>query len=78
MFIDIYEVQLGDTFEGIAKKDVSLESRSLEIATMNGLKHNTSLVPGQVLKVVRKGVYKPKKHLFLESDNISRKSRIRR
>ena len=78
MFIEVYEVQPGDTFKSIGEKEKALESRPLEIATMNGLKHSDSLVPGKFLKVVKKGIYEPKKYLFLESENIPKKGRVRR
>ena len=68
MYIDVYKVQSGDTFTNIAEKLESLESRSLEIATINGLKHDQALVNGQLLKIVKKGIYDSKKHLYINRD----------
>ena len=78
MFIDIHEVQKGETFKSIWQNGNILESRPLELATMNGLKYDDPLIPGQLLKVIKKGIYEPKKYLFLESEKIPKKSSIKR
>ena len=78
MHIDIYQVRKGDTFKSIAENTPHLDSRALEIATMNGLRPDDVLTPGQLLKVVKKGIYEPKKYLFLESENIPKSTFSRR
>jgi predicted Zn-dependent protease len=56
-YIDIYEVQLGDTFKSIAVKELGDEREDLTIAVMNGHRLEDSLEPGQLLKLVRPGTY---------------------
>ena len=66
MHVDIYEIKVGDTFESIAGPFI--ESRPLEIATMNGMKYTETLLPGNLLKIVRKGKYEDNQRLKLNPD----------
>jgi len=56
-YIDIYKVQLGDTFKSIAVKELGDEREDLTIAVMNGKRLEDSLKPGQFLKLVYPGSY---------------------
>ena len=56
-YIDIYEVQPGDTFKSIAVKELGDEREDLTIAVMNGKRLKDSLKPGEFLKLVRSGTY---------------------
>ncbi len=56
-YIDIYKVQLGDSFKSIAVKELGDEREDLTIAVMNGKRLEDSLKPGQFLKLVRPGSY---------------------
>jgi predicted Zn-dependent protease len=56
-YIDIYEVQPGDTFQSIATKELGDEREDLTIAVMNGKRLEDSLKPGEFLKLVRPGSY---------------------
>ena len=67
MYIDIYEIQDGDTLKSIAEPPF-IESRSIEIAIMNGLRHEEPLVPGQLLKIVHKGEYDFNRRLRLRPE----------
>jgi len=55
--IDVYEVQPGDTFKSIAVKELGDEREDLTIAVMNGKRLETSLQPGEYLKLIRSGPY---------------------
>jgi predicted Zn-dependent protease len=55
--IDVYEVQPGDTFKSIAVKELGDEREDLTIAVMNGKRLETSLQPGDYLKLIRPGPY---------------------
>ena len=57
-YIDIYEVQPGDTFQSIATKELGDEREDLTIAVMNGKRLEDSLKPGEFLKLVRPGSYR--------------------
>ena len=57
-YLDIYEVQKGDTFRSISNKIYKGDKHSYEIATINGIKESATLNPGRMLKIVRDGVYK--------------------
>jgi len=65
-YIDIYVVKEGDTFASIAENEVGDKSRSMEIAILNGKKDRHPLKPGQLVKVVRKGV--PNKTISLQPE----------
>ncbi len=60
-YIDIYEVKPGDTFTSIAKKELEDETMDLDIAVLNGKKLKNTLVPGELLKIIRDGKYVEKK-----------------
>jgi predicted Zn-dependent protease len=55
--IDVYKVQPGDTFKSIAVKELGDEREDLTIAVMNGKRLETSLKPGDYLKLIRPGPY---------------------
>ncbi|MFQ5674093.1 MAG: M48 family metalloprotease [Nitrospinales bacterium] len=54
-YIDIYEVVPGDTFAGIAEKELGDRNQAPAIATLNGKRDTESLKPGELLKLVKKG-----------------------
>ena len=56
-YIDIYEVQKGDTFKSIAIKELGDERHDQTIAVMNGMRLEDTLQPGYFLKLVRPGSY---------------------
>jgi|GEM_PF-396269 len=56
--IDIYEVQEGDTFTSIAEKELKDPQMDLEIAVLNGMKIDSPLKTGELIKLIRKGPYK--------------------
>ena len=56
-YIDIYEVQPGDTFKSIAITELGDEREDLTIAVMNGKRLEDSLEAGELLKLVRSGSY---------------------
>jgi predicted Zn-dependent protease len=60
-YLDIYKVQKGETFKSISQKFYQNDRHDYEIATMNGIKKNTKLDQGLMLKVIRNGVYKADK-----------------
>ncbi len=55
--IDIYEVQKGDTFTKIAERELKDPQMDLEIAVLNGMKMDDPLQPGELIKVIKKGIY---------------------
>ena len=57
-YLDIYEVQKGDTLKSISNKIYKDDRHSYEIATINGIKERATLNPGRMLKIIRDGVYK--------------------
>lgn len=68
-FIDIYEVQKGDTFQSIAAEKFGDKRKDLDISTMNGRKESSQPKPGELLKIVRNGKFKKDKRLFIKLDN---------
>ena len=68
-YIDIYQVQPGDTFQSIAVNVLQEPKKDLDIAVLNGMRLDDSLPPGYLLKIVRKGIYDPQKSLHLEADS---------
>ncbi|PIR00938.1 MAG: hypothetical protein COV66_03685 [Nitrospinae bacterium CG11_big_fil_rev_8_21_14_0_20_45_15] len=56
-YIDIYEVQAGDTYTKIAERELKDPQMDLEIAVLNGMKMDDPLKPGELIKIIRKGVY---------------------
>ncbi len=67
-FIDIYEVQPGDTFKSIAVKELGDEREDLTIAVLNGKRLEDSLKPGELLKLVRPGSYQTDTILEIRPD----------
>jgi predicted Zn-dependent protease len=65
-YLDIYVVKEGDTFVSIAENEIGDRSRSMEVAILNGKKDRHPLKPGQLVKLVRKGV--PNKSLSIKSE----------
>jgi predicted Zn-dependent protease len=60
-YLEIYKVKKGDTLSSIALKLFNNDRHSLEISIINGIKENSILTPGLMLKIIRNGVYiKPK------------------
>ena len=56
-YLEIYEIQKGDTLKSIAFKKFNDKRHALEIAVINGIKETAGLKPGSMLKIVRDGVY---------------------
>ncbi len=69
--IDVYEVQPGDTFGSIARKELGDEKEDLMIAILNGMRLNDTLQPGQLLKLVRPGPHPRDKTLQIQPDENS-------
>jgi len=67
-YIDIYEVQHGDTFQSIATKELGDEREDLTIAVLNGKRLEDSLRPGEFLKLVRPGSYQKDTILEIRPD----------
>jgi predicted Zn-dependent protease len=67
MYIDIYEVQKGDTFQSIAEKEIGGRRKDLDITVMNGRKESSQPKPGELLKLVRKGKFKKNKFVHIKS-----------
>jgi predicted Zn-dependent protease len=65
-YIDIYEVQKGDTFQSIAAKELGDKRKDLDITVMNGRKESTQPEPGELLKLVRTGKFKKDKFLIMK------------
>ena len=60
-YLEIYKVKKGDSLMSISLKLFNDDRHSLEISIINGIKENSSLIPGVMLKIIRNGVYiKPK------------------
>jgi predicted Zn-dependent protease len=56
-YLEIYKVMEGDTLTSIALNLFNDDRSSLEISVINGIKENSILTPGLLLKIVRYGVY---------------------
>jgi len=69
-YIDIYEVKNGDTFQSIAIDQYDDETEDRDIAVLNGKKVDDLLDEGELLKIVKTGVYKRQKVLKLKPDNL--------
>ena len=68
-YLEIYKVKKGDSLMSISLKLFNDDRHSLEISIINGIKENSSLFPGVMLKIIRNGVYiKPK---LIKSDKSS-------
>jgi len=60
-YLEIYKIKKGDTLTNIALNLFNDDRHSLEISIINGIKENSILTPGLLLKIIRNGVYiKPK------------------
>ncbi len=66
MYIDIYEVKKGDTFQSIAEKELGSRRKDLDIAVLNGRKESSQPKPGELIKIVRSGKFKKDKILNLK------------
>lgn len=64
-YIDVYTVRPGDTFQSIARDVLGDPKADLDISVLNGRKENSTPVPGEMLKLIRKGTYKKEKALRL-------------
>ena len=56
-YLEIYTVQEGDTLENIATRKLGDKRYALDIAILNGRKESVAIKPGELLKLVRNGVY---------------------
>ncbi len=56
-YLEIHTVQKGDTLENIAITKLGDKRYALDIAVLNGRKESTPIKPGELLKLVRDGVY---------------------
>ncbi len=56
-YLEIYTVEEGDTLENIADKKLGDKRYALDIAVLNGRKESVAIKPGELLKLVRNGVY---------------------
>ena len=65
-YIDIYEVQKGDTFQSIAEKEMGNRREDLDITVMNGRKESSQPKRGELLKLVRKGKFEKDKFLHIK------------
>ncbi len=70
-YIDIYEVQKGDTFQSIATKEMGDRRKDLDISVMNGRKESSQPKPGELLKLVKKGKFKKNKSLHIKPESAS-------
>ena len=57
-YLEIYTAQEGDTLENIAVRELGDKRHALDIAVLNGRKESVTIKPGELLKIVRNGVYK--------------------
>ncbi|MFQ5716293.1 MAG: LysM peptidoglycan-binding domain-containing protein, partial [Nitrospinales bacterium] len=67
-YIDIYTVRSGDTFESIAERELGDKTRAIEIATLNGKREFDSILPGELLKIVKTGTYPGDKSLRIQPE----------
>ena len=68
-YIDIYEVQKGDTFQSIAEKELGDKRKDLDISVMNGRKESSQPKAGELLKLVRSGKFKKDKILHIKPND---------
>jgi len=64
-YIDIYQVQKGDTFQSIAEKELGDRKLDLDISVLNGRKESSQPIPGESIKLIRDGTYQGDKSLKL-------------
>jgi predicted Zn-dependent protease len=69
-YVDIYEVKKGDTFQSIAIALFDDVKKDRELAVLNGKKIVEPLKEGEILKIVRKGVFKRQKVLKIRPDTL--------
>ncbi len=69
-YMDVYQVKKGDTFKSIAIAQTGDVKNDMDIAVINGMKLEDSLTEGEMLKIVKKGVYKREKVLKLKPENL--------
>jgi predicted Zn-dependent protease len=70
-YLDIYKVQKEDTFKSISQKIYKNGTHDYEIAAINGIKENVSLNQGQILKIIRDGVYQTGKSKNIKPDSVN-------
>jgi len=68
-YIDVYEVQAGDTFQSIAEKELGDRKLDLDISVLNGRRESSQPIPGESIKLIRDGVYQGEKTLKLQIKN---------
>lgn len=68
-YIDVYEVQEGDTFQGIAEKELGDRKLDLDVSVLNGRKESSQPTPGELIKLIRDGTYQGDKSLKLKIPN---------
>jgi predicted Zn-dependent protease len=56
-YLGIYKVKKGETLTSIALKLFNDDRHALEISIINGIKENSILTPGLMLKIIKNGVY---------------------
>lgn len=66
-YIDVYEVQPGDTFQSIAENELGSKNLDLDVSVLNGRKENSQPVPGELIKLIRNGTYPGNKILKLQN-----------
>lgn len=68
-YIDVYEVQAGDTFQSIAEKELGDRKLDLDISVLNGRRESSQPIPGESIKLIRDGIYQGEKSLKLQIQN---------
>ena len=59
-------------FKSISRKFYQVDKHGYEISTINGIKeNNSSLTQGQVLKIIRDGVYQADNSNNIKSDSVN-------
>jgi predicted Zn-dependent protease len=66
-YIDVYEVQPGDTFQSIAEKELGDHKLDLDISVLNGRKESSQPIAGELIKLIRDGTYPGNKILKLQT-----------
>ena len=56
-YLEVYTVKEGDTLENIAIKKLGSKRHALDIAVLNGRRESVAIRPGELLKLIRNGVY---------------------
>jgi predicted Zn-dependent protease len=69
MYIDIYEVKKGDTFQSIAEKELGDKRKDMDISVMNGRRESSQPKAGELMKIVRKGKFNKNKIIHIKPDN---------